>query len=240
MTEARTRSDGVTLAHLALACLMFDSMTGYNESLDELHVNTGGRINLALESHRLAMVTWLNKWGCRHLSIEQHGVASNSIQTWHMENTRKLECVVAPIWRLSDGEIKEAAKAYGSLKKRPGASSTRNGNEIEASIGPTAASKVLFALKPASLPPWDEAMRKHFGCDGSPESYQRFLEAVKDMALNVSAQCDRNGFPISRLPGELGRPNATVVSLLNEYLWVTISAGARLPHRFTLARWAEW
>lgn len=240
MTEKRTRPEPVPLAHLALACLMFDSMTGYNKSLDELHVDTDGRIDLALESHRLAMVTWLNKWGCRHLSKEQHGVASNSILAWYEVNAPLLQCVASPLWRLSAEDTWTVAKTYEALRDLPGAPRERKGKQLTASIGPTAASKVLFALKPASVPPWDEAMRKHFSCDGSAESYQKFLETVGGMALNVSAQCERNGFPISRLPIELGRPNATVVSLLNEYLWVTISAGARLPHRFTLGRWAEW
>ena len=239
MIEAPTRSEWVPLAHLALACLMFDSVTGYNKSLDELFKTTEGRLTLSKSTHRDALLKWLNEWGCRHLSRDQHHVASASILAWHQENRETIEAISAPLW-LSDGEIAAAVTAYGSLKDRLGARPKRNEKELQTTIGPTAASKVLFALKPASLPPWDVAMRKHFSCDGSAESYQKFLETVGGMALNVSAQCERNGFPISRLPIELGRPNSSVVSLLNEYLWVTISAGARLPHRFTLARWAEW
>jgi hypothetical protein len=108
------------------------------------------------------------------------------------------------------------------------------------SIGPTAASKVLFALKPEALLPWDDAMRKHFRCDGSAESYARFLGIVRALAIGIGAQCEINGFPIDRLPKELKRPGATVVSLLNEYLWVSISAKAKLPPQETLTRWVRW
>jgi hypothetical protein len=83
-------------------------------------------------------------------------------------------------------------------------------------------------------------MRKHFGCDGSAESYVRFLGIVRALAISIGAQCEKSGFPIERLPKELKRPGATVVSLLNEYLWVSISAKAKLPSQGTLAAWAKW
>ena len=54
---------------------------------------------------------------------------------------------------------------------------------------------------------------------------------------------DRTGGNNDRLSIEPGK--TAVLAEINgpaaiHHIWVTISAGARLPHRFTLARWAEW
>ena len=86
--------------------------------------------------------------------------------------------------------------------------------------------------------PWDDAMRREFDCDGSPESYEKFLGIVRGLAHEVAALCQKNGFPIQSLPQELGRSDSTVVALLNEYIWVTVSAECKLPPQETLARWA--
>ena len=228
------------LGDVAVACLMFNSLTSYNWSLARLSRATGKPLNLAKPEHREALLTWLNEWGCRHLAKDQHGVSSEGILNWYKGRGERHARATTPLWLLDDGELMQAAEAYGALKDLPGANRVRGGNEVVVTIGPTAASKVLFALRPEAFAPWDDAMRKHFGCDGSAESYCRFLVIVRDLALRIGGQCERNDFPIARLPEELDRPGSTMVALLNEYLWVTVSAGVRLPGRETLARWAAW
>ena len=75
--------EGLTLTDVALACLMFNSLTSYNKSLEALNKATGGRIDLAIRKREISLLLrWLNQWGCRHLSIKQHDVASNSIRGW--------------------------------------------------------------------------------------------------------------------------------------------------------------
>jgi len=96
--DPSARSQPVTLAHVAMACLMFDSLTRYNESLSELYRTAHGRLDLSLSTHREALLKWLNEWGCRHLSKEQHRVASESILLWYEENAEKLESVASPLW----------------------------------------------------------------------------------------------------------------------------------------------
>ena len=77
-------------------------------------------------------------------------------------------------------DIATVITAYGSLKDRAGACPIRGGKKLQIDIGPTAASKILFAVRPEALMPWDEAMRNEFGCDGSKESYSRFLMLLGD------------------------------------------------------------
>lgn len=229
----------VTLSKLALAGTMYDSLTPFNRSLGRLNRATRGKIDLTSASHRDALLKWLNAWGCRGLSRGQHGVASRSISSWYEEASASLFTRESPLWELADDELEVAAHAYGSLKEKTGARRIRDGKESEVRIGPTAASKILFAIRPKAMMPWDEAMRSSFGCDGSPASYCRYLKEIRSLTFHIGVLCNSKGFLIDNLPQELRRPKVTVLALVNEYIWVTETRQVKLPSAQTLARWAE-
>lgn len=229
----------VTLGGIAMAGLLFDSLTPYNASLAKFRKATDGRRNLAIGKHRGALMDWLNDWGCRHLPKDQHQVASGSILDWYQKHRAILFSDKTPLWQLENREVKAAANAYGSLKDQIGARCSRYGNKSEVHIGPTAASKILFALRPKALMPWDEAMRVAFKCDGGPESYFRYLVEIRDLTLHIAALCASKGFDIDDLPAKIGRAGSTVVELLNEYIWVTTRSGIELPSSETLRQWAS-
>ena len=130
--------------------------------------------------------------------------------------------------------------AYGSLKDRTGACPTRGGSKLQISIGPTAASKILFAIRPEALMPWDEAMRNEFDCDGSKESYFKFLVEIRKLTFSIGELCKANGFDISELPHKIDRDTSTVLELINEYIWVTVTRKCKLPSAQNLALWAPW
>jgi len=215
----------------------------FNHSLEVLNKATGGSIDLTNSEHRLSLMEWLNDWGCRHLSEDQHDVASNSILNWYLAHGASLFTNEKPLWDLGDNELEMAAHAYGSLKDKTGARRVRGGKKLEVHIGETAASKILFAIRPKALMPWDEAMRISFECDGSPESYSSYLKKIRNITSHIGTLCRNKGFQIDELPKELGRPNSTVLALVNEYIWVTVPRKTRkkveLPSSRTLARWAE-
>jgi len=182
---------------------------------------------------------WLNDWRCRHLSEDQHDVASNSILNWYQVHGASLFTNEKPLWDLKDGELEIAARAYGSLKNKTGAWRVRGGKKLEVHIGETAASKILFAIRPKALMPWDDDMRKSSGCDGSPLSYAGYLSMIRDLTFHIDTLCRRGGFQIKDLPEKIGRPNLTVVALINEYAWVTKTRKVTLPSSETLMQWAS-
>ena len=229
----------VTLGKIAVAGLLFDSLTPYNTSLVDFKSAVSSRIDLAIQEHRDALMHWLNAWGCRHLSKNQHQVASKSILDWYQRNCTTLFSDKIPLWQLQDQEIESAANVYGSLKGKTGARHYRYGNKLKVHIGPTAASKILFAIRPNALMPWDEAMRAAFKCDGSPESYSDYLITIKNITLHIRDLCRNKGFQIDDLPQKLGRPNSTVLALVNEYIWITETRKVELPSSGTLAQWAS-
>ena len=228
----------VTLDKIAVAGLLFNSLTPYNTSLVNFRSATADRIDLAIQEHRDALMNWLNDWGCRHLAKAKHQVASQSILDWYQTNCTTLFSDKTPLWQLENQEIETAANAYGCLKDRIGARRSRYGNESKVHIGPTAASEVLFAIRPKALMPWDEAMRVAFKCDGSPESYARYLNIIRNLTLRIGDLCRNKGFQIDDLPHKLGRPNFTVLALVNEYIWITVTRKVQLPSSETITKWA--
>ncbi len=171
-------------------------------------------IDLTNPAHRISLMKWLNDWGCRHLSEDQHEVASYSILNWYQADGACLFPNKKPIWELGDNELEVAANAYGSLKDSTGAWRIRGGRKLEVHIGATAASKILFAIRPKALMPWDEAMRTSFKHDGSPISYSKYLKTIRNLTSHIGVICRSKGFQIDDLPKELGRPNSTVLALV--------------------------
>jgi len=231
--------EDVTLCKLALASKLYDALTPFNRSLGRLSKATGGNMDLTNPQHRIYLLTWLNDWGCRHLSEDQHNVASNSILKWYQVYGVSLFSNEKSLWDLVDGELEIAACSYGSLKDETGAWRVRCRSKRQVHIGPTAASKMLFAIRPKALMPWDEAMRISFDCDGSPKSYFKYLIKIRGLTLHIGDLCMNKGFQIDDLPQKLGRPKSTVLALVNEYLWITVTRKVRLPSSKTLKQWVS-
>ena len=231
--------EDVTLCKLALASYMYDSLTPFNKSLKLLDDGTASSIDLRNDEHRRLLLEWLNDWGCRNLAQGQHGVASESIRDWCSAEGATLFSKTKPLWELEVSELKAAAQAYGALREKLGAKRVRGSSRQEVRIGPTAASKILFAIRRKALMPWDEAMRLHFECDGSADSYLDYLRQIKEIALHIGDLCQNKGFRIEDLPGQLERPKSTVIELINEYIWVTATRQVKLPPSEGLKRWIE-
>lgn len=229
----------VTLAKLAVASTMYNSLTPFNSSLKGLNDDTGGSIDLRNSRHCCRLMKWLNDWGCRHLPEDQHDVAAKSILNWYRVEGASLLAREKPLWDLGDGELKVAARAYGSLKDKTGAWRVHGRSQQEVHIGPTAASKILYAIRPKALMPWDNAMRTSFECDGSFESYFKYLREIRDFTSHIGNLCRDKGFQVDDLPNKLGRPDSTVLALVNEYIWVTETRKVKLPSSETLAQWAS-
>jgi len=238
MNNANFKS--MNLCDLAIACSMYDALTPFNGSLRRLKEFTAGGIDLSNSDHRASLLNWLNDWGCRHLSKKSHHIASAAILDWYNQEGTKLFERGKPLWELDNHEMERVVDIYDSLKNKTGACPTRGGKRLQMDIGPTATSKILFALRPAALMPWDEAMRKEFGCDGSKESYLKFLVYIGKMAFRIRELCKANGFDAAELPHKIDRDGSTVLELINEYVWVTVTRKCKLPSAQDLALWAHW
>lgn len=223
---------------LACACYLYKSMTDYAGSLDRFHAKFGAELDLSLEDHRLALLKFLNDWGCRPLAKDWHWLASQKLEHWYRGAQDQLRLLDGPLADLDVRRLGDLAKVFNSLSRRTAAKRTRNGRVVRVSFGPTATSKSLFALMPRTLPAWDEPMREAFGCDNDGASYVEFVKDIQRKIVETEQCCRSQGFTLEDFPARLGRPAYTsVVQLIIEYYWITITREVSLPSKDTAREW---
>lgn len=190
--------------------------------------------------HREALLVWLNQWGCRQFALKYHEQASREILSWHSEHSPTLFPRNRNLWELTEPELASAGAAYESLSSRIASYRNRKGKAHPVEIGPTGAAKILFAIRPRALVPWDDAIRGSLGHDKSQAPYLSFLRSVKSVLEELARSCQRNGFQLVDLPRLLERPHSSVPKLIDEYYWVTMTKNWPLSDSDTFQRWANW
>jgi len=229
----------MNLSELAFACFVYGGLSDYDESYLRFLKSTDGSADLGNPHHRDALLGWLNRWGCRQFAIEYHEQASGEILSWHNEYSPTLFPRDKNLWELSEHELASAGAAYESLSSRIASYRKRNGDKSPVKFGPTGAAKILFAVRPRALLPWDDSIRESRGYDDSQASYLSFLRSAKSVLQELATSCQRNGFQLADLPQLLGRPYSTVAKLIDEYHWVTITKNCSPPDPDTFQCWAN-
>jgi len=226
---------------LAGASYLYESMTDYAGSLNRFRSRTDAAVDLSRPDHRLALLKFLNDWGCRPLAREWHWLASEGLNRWHHGVEDRLRLLDGPLVDLDVTRLDDLATAFDSLSSLTAAKRVRNGRDVLVSFGPTAASKALFALRPGTLPAWDRPIRKELGYDGKGESYVTFVKDLHSKLVETKLYCKQRGFNLEDLPAKLGRPaHTTVCQLIIEYYWITITRGVSIPSKSTVREWLAW
>lgn len=229
------------LAEIAFACYIYSHMSDYDRSYLSFVEETNPRLDLRLERHQMALLKWLNKWGCRQFSKDCHAQAAEEIGEWYEDISDRLFPINKTLHSLSNEDLALAEQAYGGLVARTASQRTRtNGRETNVTIGPTGTAKILFAVRPNALIPWDDPIRESFGVGNSARSYIQYLQAAKDHLEELSQECDERGHNLSDLPQMLGRSTSSIAKMVDEYFWVTVSRSCPVPSDDELMRWATW
>jgi len=187
-----------------------------DRSADALRAATGPAIDPSQPSHRAALHRWLNAWGCR-IRYPRPGETDRfdlGVAEWWSRQGGQLRRIDRPLAHLTDREIGAVADAYEDLRGVPVATDARGHDRT---VGPTAAAKCLYALRPRSVMPWDLmiAERLHGGRDR--DAFARHLTLGRIWAQSLLAQ---SGLDEATLVAELGRPGATLARVLDEYCWL--------------------
>ena len=228
------------LSELAFACYVYAKMDEDDSSYSRFLAATNNTPDLGLVGHRTALLKWLNAWGCRQFAVEYHRSASEEIRRWHERWGHQLFPATKPLLDLDDEELRLTDAAYTDLTERTASKRKRaSGNAYTVKVGPTGASKILFAIRPQALPPWDEPVREHLR-DYGVKSYVDYLARVMSELAELADACSQNGLALSDLPRVLGQPYASLVKLVDEYYWVTISRRCPPPEADVLAHWSAW
>lgn len=229
------------LSELAFACYVYKKMTDDDSSYRHFLKETNHAPDLGIAKHRIELLKWLNEWGCRQFAKSYHDMASDEIRAWYEESNALLPPPYKTLLELSDVDISSASVAYERLTERTASKrSKKNGGKSNIRIGPTGASKVLFAIRPNALIPWDAPIREQFERDGLAKSYTGYLGWAQAELEELGEACERNGYNLSSLPELIGGPDSSIAKLIDEYLWVTITRNRPAPTDEILTRWANW
>ncbi|KIF03682.1 hypothetical protein PL81_22880, partial [Streptomyces sp. RSD-27] len=129
------------LARLRAAAEVFGAFPGADRSWLALRADTALGLDLSGAAHRAALHRWLNAWGCR-IRYPREGepdVFGEGLARWW---SRHGDLPGTRLAALGDREIARLATAYGELAALPAGRRT---------LGPTAAAKALFALRPDTV-----------------------------------------------------------------------------------------
>ncbi len=116
---------------------------------------------------------------------------------------------------LTDEQVEVMGECFADLASVP-AAQTRSVR----GLGSTAASKMLFALRPNTVMPWDEmiALRLHGARDGA--AYTRHLVLGRAWARDLLAEA---GIDEPALARELGRPGRSLAKMIDEYCYLVVT-----------------
>jgi hypothetical protein len=227
------------LFQLAYACRVYmvltDSDVDYRTFLDK----TGGRLDFKDSTHMNALLEWLRKWGCRQFAVDYHDLAAESIRKWAEQWNSKLPDASATLDRLTNEEIKEIGNAYADLSQSVASKRARDGGPNDVEVGPTGAAKILFAARPRVCPPWDGSIRGST-FDGSSDSYGKYLDDVRELVEQLCSEAAEFGIPPEEIPLEIGQPRSTLLKLVDEYNWVTVTKRSPPLEPHDIAKWHTW
>jgi hypothetical protein len=189
-----------------------------------LRAATGGQVDLSDEAHRLAAITWLRAWGCRHLRRADTPLTDEALRTWWTTWNGSLPGDQATLTGLAEADLVSAGRAYDALRAAPAARRSVQGSDLDVAFGDTATAKLLFAIRPQVFPPWDAMIRLAFGKPGGSAAYLRMLRlsaaALDGLAARLAAG-------VGELPEILGRPESTPPKIVDEFLLVRIAQSRR-------------
>lgn len=228
------------LHELAYACPLYAAFTHFDKSIMEFRSVASPALDLGNAAHRKALLKWLNSWGCMHLAKHYHSMASNALLKWGRRCLDRLPHDGLGLVELPNTALDAAAEAYGDLKGRRASMRLTDSRSIDVTFGPTAAAKVLYALRPKAFPPWDDPIRKDLGYDGSPESYRKFLSSIRKNVRRLEEEAAHLGISSTDIPKLMRRPGSSIPKLVDEYYWVTITKACTPPTEEELERWASW
>ena len=199
-------------------------------ALGALTAVTGGFADLSREDHRDAVLAWLWAWRCRHLRREDHDLTSRALCEWWEAFSPRLPPIAADLISLEEVDLAEVERAYDALAGAVAARSGAPSRRADPTLGDTAASEVLVAIRPRLFVSWHRPVRDGLGWwNGSGAHYVELLSAV---ASSLSTLADRLGTSLAALPVGLGQPDRSLAQIADAYLWVTVTRRLNLTREF--------
>jgi hypothetical protein len=213
--------DAPDLAALERSARVFNGFGSADVTWLRLLDETRPGLDLARAEHRALLLRWLNSWGCRirYPRAGEPAPFDTGLAAWWQEWQPGLPSASLP--DLADGDIDACAGAYAAL-----AAVEVSAGRPRRTLGPTAAAKSLYALRPDTVMPWDAAIAARLYGRRDAAAFGQHLRLGRAWAAAVIAEA---GADAAAIPGLVGRPSVSLAKLLDEYLWVTITMAGAAP-----------
>jgi hypothetical protein len=232
----RTRRVLDDLAHrvdedeIRAALTAYDVATKSGAAFGALTAVTDGFVDLSREDHRDAVLAWLWAWRCRHLPREDHDLTSRALGEWWEAFSPRLPPMTADLTSLEEVDLLEVERAYDALAGAVAARSGAPSRRADPTLGDTAASEVLVAVRPRLFVSWNQSVRDGLGWWGGSGAH--YLELLSAVAASLAGLADRLGTPATALPARLGRPDMAPAQIADAYLWVTVTRRLNVTKEF--------
>ena len=230
----------MNLYELSFTSHVYSHFTKFDNTYKRFLEKTSGYLDLFNPLHRQHLLKWLNDWGCRNFYKKCHELASNEILSWYKKYNNHLPPRGVNIWELKGRDLELIQTAYDNLRLKRASHIVKDGKNIIKGIGDTGSAKILFSLRPKSLIPWDEAMRKYFKKNHKVLSYSSFLLKVIEEIRELEESCQKENFELLDIPKLLKKSNMTIPKLVDEYHWIRITNNFIPPDIKILRKWINW
>jgi hypothetical protein len=178
---------------------------------------TAPQPDLATPAHRLAALRWLNSAGCR-IRYPRQGepdIFDTEIARWWERWRHSMPAPQARLADLDDTEIATAGACYEEL-----AGTAVAVTPVTRTLGPTAAAKLLHALRPGALMPWDAAIAQRLHGTRDAVGYASHQRLGRAWGRALLGAADTGEDQLSAL---LGRPGRPLAKMLDEYCYITFT-----------------
>jgi len=212
-----------TLASLARVLPEYGKFR-FDRTLEAARNDIGCNPDPANPGHARRLRIWLNQWVCR---IGYPGTGSDlfagSLATWWDSFRDTLPSEDKRLAVLAEADLQAVSSAYGDLYIRPAAVS-KTGRIRR--VGPTAAAKLLYFVRPCAVTAWDKAISIRTGGGGHDQAaFLRHLATCRGWAVSLEAEGQELRLKPTEIGPYLGRPVSSVAKLIDEWLYATITGG---------------
>ena len=217
------------LYQLAYACRLYQG--DFDDAYRQMRNNLRENPDLASVEQQDHLMHFLNKWGCR-IPKTQFDNLKNHLKEWAEKWVCKLPDVGSTILDLKDDVQRDnIANSFNAL--------------LTSHFQETSVAKTLHALRHRTLPPWDAYIKKKC-C--SPErtpgqAYFAFIQHVLAEIRDLERDVKRLGYSLNDVPRLVKRVEpygVSLVKLVDEYHWMTITSGHTVPDQAEIEAWLCW
>jgi hypothetical protein len=229
----------MTLGELAFSCYIFSKID--NGQCEEFRKKVNSLKFIERDDYHKLLVLLNKYWKCRLPKKSLEDLAKK-LESWHNKYRSRLFSEKKYLSELNDKDLSLAAEAYGDLfkcKVKYDIANNESNKKLFMSFGPTVAAKILFALRPNALPPWDKAIREELLNEDliNGDQQELYLSYLKHIQKVICKLQKTYGETLQNWSHKL---NKSLSKLIDEYYWITKTRNIHPPTKDVLQHWAKW